>query len=316
MVSISVWWMWLVFGIFIALMLFVDLFLLGGGRSHKVSLREALTWTLIWFLLALLFNLLLWLYLDHQFSRTVANLRAMEFFTGYLIEKSLSVDNIFVMLLIFNYFAIPPALQRRVLIYGIMGAIVMRLVLILLGLWLINQFNWILYLFGLFLIYSGFKMLYAREEVPDLAKNNLVRWLSRHIRISKELIGQHFFVIQNNRIVATPLFVALVLIEFTDLIFAVDSIPAIFAITRDPFIVFTSNIFAILGLRALYFVLAELHERFSLLQYGLAIILLFIGTKMVIEPLFHIPTFLALLFVILVLVTSVLLSLFRVSATK
>ncbi|HAT8178277.1 TPA: TerC/Alx family metal homeostasis membrane protein [Legionella pneumophila] len=308
MTSISEWWMWLGFLAFVLIMLFVDLFVFGGRKAHRVSTKEALSWSILWFTLAIIFNFLLWWYLIQNFTLSVANEKALEFFTGYLIEKSLSFDNIFVFLILFDYFAIPAKYQHRVLIYGVIGAIVMRLILILLGIWIVNQFHWILYIFGLFLMITGVKMFIFADKKPELAKNPILQWMRNHLRITEELHGEQFFLKKNQLVYVTPLFMVLILIEVSDLIFAVDSIPAIFAITNDPFIVFTSNIFAILGLRALYFLLVNMHKRFYFLKYGLAFILVFVGFKMLIAPWFKIPIFIALGIVMATLVFCILFS--------
>lgn len=309
--TIGTWWMWLGFILLVLVMLAVDMFLLGRQGSHKVSLKEAATWSVVWVTMALLFNAALWWYLDGNLGRELANQKALEFFTGYLIEKSLAVDNIFVFLMLFSYFAVPAEYQRRVLLYGVLGAIVMRAVMILLGAWLIAQFHWILYLFGLFLLVTGIKMLIFAGHEPDLEKNPILRWMRGHMRITQEYHGEKFFVWKNGVRYATPMFVVLVLIEVSDLIFAVDSIPAIFAITEDPFIVFTSNIFAILGLRAMYFLLADVAPRFHLLKYGLALVLAFIGAKMLIVDFMKIPIAVALGVVALILTTSIILSVWK-----
>ena len=308
LVSVGSWWMWLGFIIFVLIMLAVDLFMLGGKTVHKVSFKEALSWSIVWVSLALLFNAGLWWYLDGQMGREVADAKALEFFTGYLIEKSLAVDNIFVFLMIFTYFAVPAEYQRRVLLYGVLGAIAMRAVLILAGSALITQFHWVLYIFGLFLLVTGIKMFYFADKEPDLAQNPLLRWMRGHMKVTDEYHGEKFFVMKDGVRYATPMFLVLILIEFSDLVFAVDSIPAIFAITTDPFIVFTSNIFAILGLRAMFFLLADVADRFHLLKYGLALVLVFIGTKMLIVDLYKIPVLLALGVVAAILVVSVILS--------
>lgn len=304
----TAWWMWLIFFALVGILIAVDLFLFGGGKSHRVSRKEALGWTITWFLFAIAFNLLYWFYLKTTHPVAIANQKAVEFFTGYLIEKSLSMDNIFVIAMIFNYFAIPKEYQRRVLIYGVLGAIIMRMLLIFFGIVLIQQFMWILYVFGAFLLFTGIKMLIFAEHKPDLKTNPVLLWMKNHLSITHELHEEKFTIRQNKKTYFTPLFVVLVLIEITDLIFAVDSIPAIFAITNDPFIVFTSNIFAILGLRALYFLLADMDEKFHLLKYGLAFILIFIGAKMLIHHWFAIPVFISLSVVALVLFISVLAS--------
>jgi TerC family integral membrane protein len=302
-------WMWAAFVGFVLVMLAIDLFLVGGNKAHKVGFREAAVWSLVWFALAMLFNLGLWWYLKGAYGNEVAEVKALEFLTGYLIEKSLAVDNIFVFLMIFTFFAVPAEYQRRVLIYGVIGAIVMRAIMILAGAWLVKEFHWILYLFGAFLVFTGVKMLMFAEVEPDLAKNPLLAWLKRHIRMTPDYRGEKFWVVENGVRTFTPLFLVLVMIEISDLIFAVDSIPAIFAITTDPFIVFTSNIFAILGLRAMYFMLAGLADRFHLLKYGLAMVLVFVGTKMLIVDLYKIPVGLSLGIVGLIIATFMFASL-------
>lgn len=311
MTTVSEWWMWPGFFAFVLAMLFIDLFLFNGRKIHHVSTKEALSWTIVWVTLALIFNLLFWWYLLQITTPAAAHEKALEFTTGYLIEKSLSVDNIFVILMIFNYFSIPVEYQRRVLIYGVLGAIVMRLILILLGIWIINQFHWVLYLFGLLMLVTGVKMFFFANEAPDLEKNPVYSLMNRYFRITDALRGERFFVIQNKLLYVTPLFLVLVLVEVSDLIFAVDSIPAIFAITNDPFIVFTSNIFAILGLRALYFLLVNMHNRFHLLKYGLAVILIFIGLKMLAAHWFKIPIFITLGIVAITLLFSVIFSIYH-----
>ena len=301
--------MWGGFAAIVILLLLVDLLFVGGGKQHKVSLKEAAIWSLIWIGVALLFNGAIWWYLDANAGRELANQKAMEFFTGYLIEKALAVDNVFVWLMLFGYFAIPGELQRRVLLYGVLGAIVMRTGMIFGGSWLISQFHWVLYLFGAFLVLTGAKMLWMADQEPDLATNPLLRWLRGHLKVTDTLHGEQFFVWQQGVRYVTPLFLVLILVEISDVIFAVDSIPAIFAITTDPFIVLTSNIFAIMGLRAMYFLLADFADRFVLLKYGLAVILLFIGAKMLLIDLIHIPIALSLGVVALILIISMLLSL-------
>ncbi len=309
--TIGTWWMWAGFFVFVVLMIAADLLLLGGGRTHRVSVREALGWSLVWIALALAFNALLWWYLDGTVGRDIANDKATEFFTGYLIEKSLAVDNIFVWLMLFGYFAVPPEFQRRVLLYGVLGAVVMRTVMILVGAWLIAQFHWILYLFGAFLLATGAKMLWFADHQPDLEKNPVLKWMRGHMKITEQLEGERFFVLREGVRYATPLFLVLVLVEVTDLIFAVDSIPAIFAITEDPFIVLTSNVFAILGLRAMYFLLADFASRFSLLKVGLALVLMFIGAKMLVVEFVKIPVAWSLGVVAAILAVSVIASLLR-----
>ena len=314
--SIASWWMWAGFGIFVVMMLAVDLFLLGRNGAQKVSAREALIWSLIWFVMALLFGGALWGWLDHTVGRAVADTKTMEYLTGYLLEKTLAMDNIFVFVMIFSYFAVPIEFQKRVLLYGVLGAIVLRALMILLGAWLIAQFHWVLYLFGAFLLITGIKMLIFADSEPNLANNPLLKWLKKHMRITEDYHGDKFWVMKNGIRWFTPMFLVLVLIELSDVIFALDSIPAIFAITEDPFIVFTSNIFAILGLRALYFLLADMTKRFHLLKYGLAVVLIFVGVKMLIVDWFKIPVAVSLGVVIAVLGTSILLSLASTRSQK
>lgn len=307
--------MWLGFIAFVVAMLALDLFVLGGNKAHRVSVKEAGSWVAAWVALAIGFGVLLWWYLDGTAGREMANRKALEFFSGYLIEQSLSVDNMFVFVMIFTYFAVPAELQRRVLLYGVIGAIIMRAGMILAGVWLVSEFAWILYVFGLFLLVTGIKMLVFAEHKPDLEKNPLLRWLRGHMRITPDFHGEAFFVRINGLRYATPMFLVLMMIEFSDLVFAVDSIPAIFAVTTDPFIVFTSNIFAIMGLRALYFLLADMAERFHLLKYGLALVLVFIGGKMLAMPWFHISVQWSLLVVGTIILISVVLSL-KLSARR
>lgn len=304
MQSIAEWWMWAGFIGFVLIMLTLDLYAFGGKKAHKMPVREALAWSILWVTLSLAFNGLLWWYLDSSLGRTLANEKALEFLAGYLIEKSLSVDNIFVFLMIFSYFSVPPEYQRRVLLYGVLGAIVMRAVMILAGVWLVQQFAWVLYLFGVFLVGTGVKMLIFADHKPDLAQNPLLRWLRAHMRITDDFQAEKFFVLRAGVRYGTPLFLVLVLIEVSDVVFAVDSIPAIFAITTDPFIVFTSNIFAIMGLRALYFLLADMNERLHLLKYGLALVLVFVGGKMLMAYWYHLPVWISLSIVGVILVVS------------
>lgn len=301
--------MWAGFIIFVIAMLALDLFAFGGRHARRMAAREALAWVIAWICLAFVFAGLLWWHLNGTQGAEIAQRKTLEFLAGYLIEKSLSVDNMFVFVMIFGYFAVPAELQRRVLLYGVLGAIVMRAIMILAGVWLVQQFAWILYVFGAFLAITGIKMLIFANHEPDLGKNPLLRWLRGHLRITPDFRGEVFFTRQNGVLWATPLFLVLVLIEASDLVFAVDSIPAIFAVTTDPFLVFTSNIFAIMGLRALYFLLADMADRFHLLKYGLAIVLVFIGCKMLLMPWFHVPIQWSLLTVVSIILASVALSL-------
>ena len=307
--SIGTWWMWAGFVVFVITMLTVDIITLGRHEAQKVSAREALTWSLIWVGMAMIFGGVLWGWLDHTAGREIADIKLMEFITGYLLEKTLAMDNIFVFVMIFNYFAVPLEFQKRALLYGVLGAIVLRALMILMGAWLIAQFHWVLYVFGVFLLITGIKMFIFAGHEPNLANNPILKWLRNHIRITDDYHGDKFWIVENGVRSFTPMFLVLVLIEFSDVIFAMDSIPAIFAVTSDPFIVFTSNIFAILGLRALYFLLADMANRFNLLKYGLAVVLIFVGTKMLIVDWFKIPVAMSLAVVVTVLGISMILSL-------
>lgn len=309
MVSVGQPWMWAGFIAFVLAMLALDLFVFGGRKSHKVSIKEAASWSVVWISLALAFNVLLWWYLTGLLGPDVANQKSMEFLTGYVIEKSLSVDNVFVFLLIFGAFKVAPENQRRVLLYGVLGAIVLRAIMILAGAWVVREFQWVLYLFGVFLLFTGAKMLMAEEKPADLQQNPVIKFAKKHLRITHDYHGEKFAVMQNGVRYFTPLFLVLLLIEVSDLVFAVDSIPAIFAITTDPFIVFTSNIFAIMGLRALYFLLADMADRFHLLKFGLAFLLMFIGGKMLSAYWYHVPTLISLLVIGVILSVSVIASL-------
>ena len=272
--------LWIAFNLFVLAMLALDLGVF-HRKSHEVSIREALTWTCVWITLAMLFNLFVYYYFDRS--------KALEFFTGYLIEKSLSVDNIFVIILIFSYFKVPSAYQHKVLFWGILGALVMRVIFILTGVELIHRFHWLIYIFGAFLVYTGIRMLTSGDLKIDPEKNPLVKLARKVMPITPSFEGDRFFVKQEGKTWATPLFLVVILIETTDLIFAVDSIPAILAISDDSFIVYTSNVFAILGLRSLYFALAGIEKYFKYLKFGLSAILVFVGLKMCIADIFKIP---------------------------
>ncbi|QKJ88752.1 TerC family protein [Paramixta manurensis] len=286
--------LWGSFAVVVLIMLAIDLLLQGRRGAHTMSLRQAAIWSLVWITLSLLFSAAFWWYLDGSLGRATANTQTLAFLTGYILEKALAVDNVFVWLMLFSYFSVPANLQRRVLIYGVLGAIVLRTLMIFAGSWLVTQFSWILYLFGAFLLFTGIKMALAKEGHQSPGDKPVVRWLRRHLRMTDRLEGEKFFVRKNGLLFATPLLLVLVMVELSDVIFAVDSIPAIFAVTTDPFIVLTSNLFAILGLRAMYFLLANVAERFSMLKYGLAIVLIFIGFKMLIIDIWHIPVSISL----------------------
>jgi tellurite resistance protein TerC len=294
-------WLWVGFSLFIVTMLSLDLGLL-NRKAHTITYREASIWSAVWVTLAMIFCGLVFYYQGSD--------RGYAFLTGYLIELSLSVDNLFVFLLIFSYFKVPAKFQHRVLFWGVMGALVMRLTMIFVGAALINRFHWIIYVFGAFLVYTGIKM-FRQEEIDIQPEHNpLVRLVTRFFPISKNYDGEKFFTVVNGKRTGTLLLLVLLVVEVTDLVFAVDSIPAIFAITRDTFIVYTSNVFAILGLRSLYFLLAGVVEKFRYLRVGLAIVLTFIGIKMLITAVgLHIPIKFSLVFVALVLAGSVVASL-------
>ncbi len=303
-------WLWIGFLGFIGAMLVIDLGIFSKG-SHEVKLREAASWTIVWIALALLFDLGLYLYwgLIAPSSELNNQQSSLAFLAAYLIEYSLSVDNIFVFVLLFSFFAVPAAYQHRVLFWGILGALVMRGLMITVGAALIEQFHWILYLFGAFLLYTGIQLARSGgEEQVDPEKNILLRMARRFFPITEEYVSDHFFTVQNGVRMATPLLLVLLVVESTDLVFALDSIPAIFAITTEPYIAFTSNIFAILGLRSLYFLLANMMRSFHYLQVGLAIILSFVGVKMLIEDLYEIPILASLGVIVVVFAVSVIAS--------
>ncbi len=300
--------MWVGFAVFVVVAILIDLVVLEKQGAHKVTIKEAAWWSVLWFSLSFLFAGILWWYLDNTQGREVANTVSMQFITGYLVEKSLSVDNVFVFLMLFTYFAIPAQLQKRALIIGIVGAIILRALLIVGGAWLLAKFHWLLYVFGAFLVLTGLKMWFSAGQEPDVSNNPVLKFLKKHINITTELDGEKLTTIVQGVKYYTPLFVVLILIGTTDIIFAVDSIPAIFAITSDPFIVLTANIFAILGLRALYFLLADLASRFHLLSYGLALVLVFIGTKMLIIDYYKIPIGIALAVTATLIASSMLIS--------
>jgi tellurite resistance protein TerC len=299
-------WLWVGFNLFVLAMLAVDLGVF-HREAHRVTTKEAGIWSAVWITLALIFNAGIYHFMGTQ--------KGLEFLTGYLIEKALSVDNIFVFVLVFSYFRVPPQYQHRILFWGILGALLMRGAMIGAGSLLLQQFHWIIYVFGAFLVYSGIKMATQKEQTVDPEHNPVLVLMKKFIPVTHVYSGQKFFIKEawrkdgKERRVATPLFVVLVFVETTDLIFALDSIPAIFAVTQDPFIVYTSNVFAILGLRALYFLLAGVIEKFHYLKIGLAFVLVFVGAKMLAESFIHIPTGISLLVVAVVLTISVVASL-------
>ncbi len=294
-------WLWIGFNVFVLLMLALDLGVF-HRKAHVVTFKESISWTLVWVALAMLFNLGVAHYGGPD--------KGMEFLTGYVIEKSLSVDNVFVFALLFSYFAVPALYQHKVLFWGIIGALVMRAIMIALGARLISEYTWIIYVFGAFLILTGIKMIVKREEEIHPERNPVVRLFKRFMPVTPEYHGEKFFIRKEGVLFATPLFIVLLLVEFTDLIFAVDSIPAIFAVTGDPFIVYTSNVFAILGLRSLYFALAGVMDKFHYLKVGLGVVLTFVGVKMLLghSP-WKIDTHVSLAVIVMVLTASVVASL-------
>mgnify|MGYP000718725130 CR=1 FL=1 len=294
-------WLWVGFNAFVLIMLALDLGVF-HRKAHVLSFKESIAWTVVWVTLALVFNL--------GVAHYMGNEKGLEFFTGYVIEKSLSVDNLFVFALLFSYFAVPPLYQHKVLFWGILGALVMRAIMIFLGAALITKFAWIIYVFGAFLILTGIKMIVKRDEEIHPERNPLVRLFKRFMPVTSDYRGDRFFVKENGVRMATPLFVVLLLVEFSDLIFAVDSIPAIFAVTKDPFIVYTSNVFAILGLRSLYFALAGVMDKFHHLKIGLGVVLCFVGVKMLLAHTpWKIDTLISLGVIVSILTASVVASL-------
>ena len=288
--------LWLGFGLFLAVMLALDLGVF-HKNSHVVEFKEAITWSGVWIGLAIIFNVGVFYF--------AGEVKGLEFLTGYLIEKSLSIDNVFIIALIFTYFNVPREYQHRVLFWGVIGALIMRAVLIAVGAVLITKFTWIIYIFGAFLIFTGFKMYFQKDHKIDPDKNPLVKLSKKLIPVTDQYNKEKFFVVKEGKRFATPLFLVLLLVETTDLIFAVDSIPAIFAISKDPFIVFTSNAFAILGLRSLYFALAGVIHKFYYLKAGLSVILVFVGIKMMLIDIYKIPIGISLGFIALVVIISI-----------
>jgi tellurite resistance protein TerC len=295
------YWPWIGFNLFVLLMLALDLGVF-NRKNHIISVKESISWTLVWITLALIFNL--------GIGHFMGNDKALEFLTGYVIEKSLSVDNIFVIALLFSYFSVPPKFQHKVLFWGILGALIMRAAMIAIGAKLITEFSWVIYIFGGFLIITGIKMIVKQEDEIHPEQNPLIRLFRRLMPITGEYHQARFFIRQHGTLMATPLFVALLVVEFTDLIFAVDSIPAIFAVTTDPFIVYTSNVFAILGLRSLYFALAGVLDKFHYLKVGLGLVLTFVGVKMLLgHTEWKIDTHVSLGVILIILTSSVIASL-------
>ena len=309
MESIGNLWLYIAFFGIVTVMLLIDFLGFKQKEGQEVKIKTAALWSIAWVSVASLFGAGLWLYLQQTAGVTVANTKVMEYFAGYLLEKSLAVDNVFVWLMIFAAFAIPPALQRHLLLYGVLGAIILRTIFIFIGAWFVQEFSWILYIFGAFLVYTGFKFFKGQnEEETNIEDMAILKWLRKHMRITPQLHGNKFFVRQNGILWATPLFLVLILVEASDVIFAVDSIPAIFAVTSDPFIVLTANLMAILGLRAMFFLLSGAATKMHYLPYGLGIILVFIGFKMLMLDVFHMPIWISLGFIVLVLTITAILS--------
>jgi tellurite resistance protein TerC len=295
-------WLWIGFNIFVLAMLALDLGVF-HRKAHAVSIKEASICSVVWITLAMAFNAGVYFFRGPE--------PALQFFTGYLIEKSLSVDNIFVFALLFTYFSVPAAYQHRVLFWGILGALVMRGMLIVLGISLLDAFYWIIYLFGAFLIFTGIRMAFHKETELHPERNPLLRLVRRFVPVTNDYERDRFIVRRAGQVFVTPLLLVLLVVETTDLIFAVDSIPAIFAVTRDPFIVYTSNVFAILGLRSLYFVFANVMGKFYYLKLGLAVVLSYVGVKMMLADIYHIPTALSLAVIAVVLAVAVVASIAR-----
>ena len=308
--------LWGVFASLVVVALLIDLVLMRHGGPHKVTFREAAWWSVGWVALALAFGGWLWWHVSGQSGADEGQRVALEYLTGYLVEKSLAVDNIFVFLMLFTYFAVPEEQRQKVLIIGVIGAIVLRAIMIFAGALLLQKFHWVLYVFGAFLLLTGLKMLWAAGKEPDLDNNPILRWLTGHVPMTRGYVGGKLSVVEAGKRLYTPLFIVIVMVGITDLIFAVDSIPAIFAITDDPFIVLTSNVFAVLGLRAMFFLLAGMADRFHLLPYGLALVLMFIGTKMLIVDVVKIPVLVSLAVVATIIGATVVLSLLRPAPGK
>ena len=300
--------LWAAFVAVVIVALTIDFLVLRANGAHRVQFREALVWSIAWVSLALLFDFGVWWWLDVHAGSAIADETALEFLTGYVVEKSLAVDNIFVFLMVFNYFAVPAEQRQRALMLGVLGAIVLRAIMIIIGAALVARFHWVLYLFGLFLVFTGAKMLLTANQEPDLEANPVLRFIQNRLPLTRRFRGDALSIVDGGRLY-TPLFVVMVLIAVTDVIFAVDSIPAIFAVTTDPFVVLTSNVFAVLGLRAMFFMLEGAAQRFHLLSYGLAAVLFFIGTKMLIAGVWKIPIGLALGVVALLIGASMVASL-------
>lgn len=306
--SIGNIWLYAAFFAIVTVMLCIDFFGFKQKQDQAPSVKSAAYWSLAWVTVSVLFAGGLWWYLQQSMGIAIANQKTMEYFAGYLLEKSLAIDNVFVWMMIFAAFSIPPVLQRQLLLYGVLGAIILRTIFIFIGAWFVQEFSWILYIFGAFLVYTGYKLLKGQDEESNIEDMKLLKWLRKHMRVTPKLEGNRFFVRQNGVLWATPLFLVLILVEASDVIFAVDSIPAIFAVTTDPFIVLTANLMAILGLRAMFFLLTGAAEKMHYLPYGLGIILVFIGFKMLMLDVFHMPVWVSLSVIAVVLAITAWLS--------
>lgn len=300
--------LWTSFAVIMSIMIAVNVLMQDRAGDKSPSMKQAALWSIVWITLTLVFNALFWAYLRYTQSMTEADNQALAFLTGYMLEKILAADNVFVWLMIFNYFSIPISLQRRLLTWGILGAIGLRTVMVFAGSWLICQLQWLLYVFGAFLLFTGIKMAIPGNNKHNIGNRPLVRWLYRYLRVTNELQGERFFIHQKGVLYATPIFLALIMIECSDIVFSLDSIPAIFSVTRDPFIVLTSNLFAILGLRAMHALFANVAEYCSFLKYGLAAILVFIGFKMLMADIIHFPATVSLTVVAITLIMTLLIN--------
>ena len=307
--SIVQWWMWIAFTFGILILIAVDLSFSAGNRWHRISTKEAIGWSLFWFTLAIIFNFLLWLHLYHTKPLAYANEHAAAFFTGYLVEELISIENMLVFLLIIHQFKVPEIYHRKILLYGVIGVIISRFIMMMFGVWIIARFHWVYYIFGAFLVYSGISMFfYLRKRRGDARNSRILQWVNRRFETTPEYHAKKIVYLENKHWILTPLFTVVLLLQISDIVFAVDSIPAIFGITKDPFIIYTSNILAVLGLRSLYFLIEGIRGRLYLLKYCISIILVYIGIKMLISPWYTISIYYTLGFVLFVLLASVVLS--------
>ncbi|WMY97076.1 MAG: TerC/Alx family metal homeostasis membrane protein [Arsenophonus sp.] len=308
MSSIGTPLLWWFFFVFIGIMFFIDFFLQYKNKNKKIKLKQAIIWSVIWIQIVFLFALCFWFYVKKNTNLVIANNYVIDFLTSYLLEKALAIDNLFVWMMIFSYFSIPIYLQHKVLLYGVFGAIFLRSIIIFTGTWLITKFYWIIYFFGIFLIFSGIKIFSVIKNIQTITQRPLLKWIKSHLRITNILYGENFFIRKKGILFGTPLILVLILVEISDIIFAFDSIPAVFSVTMDPFIVFTSNLFAILGLRVMYFVLLNIARKFIFFKYGISVILVFIGIKMLCINIFHISTTISLIIIVSILLITLLIN--------